>query len=53
VNEGYSMMADVEVRRCYDREGVAVLGPKQRVSLLCSGYYWRLCSGLGELAGWQ
>jgi hypothetical protein len=36
------MVADLAARRCDGREGVALLGPEQRVSTLCSSYYWRL-----------
>jgi hypothetical protein len=53
VNEGYSMVADLAARRCDGQEGVALLGPEQRVSSLCSGCYWRLWSGLDTLARWQ
>jgi hypothetical protein len=42
VNEGYSTVADLAARRCDDREGVALLGPEQLVSPLCSGCRWRL-----------
>lgn len=55
MNEGYSTVADLAAGRCDGREGVALLGPEQLVSPLCSGCRWRLL-GLrappcGERAG--
>jgi hypothetical protein len=57
VNEGYSTVANLAARRCDGREGVALLGPEQLVSPLCSGCRWRLlglrASPCGERAGSQ
>ena len=46
------MVAGLAARRGDGREGVALLGPDQQVSLLGPSCYWGLCTSLGELAGW-